>query len=422
MPASTIPHLAVLLLTLAIAGCGGPTKKGQQARTEANSRMNLTNSRIAYEQAEQAFLAGQFDRAMREIGTAISRSPEQAEYKILLGRILLETHRLQSALEAFDAAIALDENLPDAHYYRGIVLQRWSRHDQAADAYARAFALDASRIQYLLAAAESEVALGHADLAEARLLPQVAFFDHHAAIHQLLGQISMMQGEYPEAVQRFRKAQLLVPEDRMLLEELCRAQQRSGDLAGALGSARRLQSLAPEPCRDLLRLEARFLAELARYTEARSVYIELTRLHPEDLEAQIELAGVAHHLGDQRRLQQCADRIALLAPDRWEGHFFKALVDRAEGRGDAAVRELRRAVDLAPENPAPRILLGIEHQRAGRLDEAYRAFAGVLRLEPDHPIARRLIAQVDPAIDARPAATPSRTFVGVSGGFSADLD
>lgn len=417
-----IPHLTAIILALAVVGCGGPSKKGREARGEANSRMNLTNSRIAYEQAEQAFLAGQFDRAMREIGTAISRSPDQAPYKVLLGRILLETHRMQSALDAFDAAIVLDEGLAEAHYYRGIVLQRWGRHDQSADAYARAFELDASRLQYLLAAAEAEVATDRVEAARLRLLAQVANFENHAALHQLLGQIAMMQGEFPAAVQRFRRAQLLAPDDRMLLEELRRAQQRCGDLAGALSTVRRLQSLSATPCRDLLRLEARCLAELARYAEARSVYIELTRQHPEDLDAFIELAGVAHHLGDQRRLQQCAARIAMLAPDRWESPFFRALVERSEGRGEDAVRELQRAIELAPRNATPRVLLGIEHQRAGRLEDAYRAFAGVLRLEPDHPIARRLIAQVDPEIDARATPAAPRAFVGVGGGFSAGLD
>jgi tetratricopeptide (TPR) repeat protein len=415
--------LLPLLLAATLSGCGGPSPKSLENRSAANARMNLVNSRVAFDQAQQAFLAGQFDRALREISNAISRSPNQADYEVLRGRILLETHRLQAAVEAFDLALEIDPASAEAHYYRGIVKQRWSRHDRALDAYADAFRNDPTRVQFLLAAAETEVTLGRLEAAEAMLLPQVPVFENHAAIHQLLGQIAMMRGDHRAAAQRFRRAQLLAPEDRMLLEELCRAQQHAGDLSGALATVRRLQTLEPTPCRDLLRLEARCLATLSRYAEARSAYIELVRVFPEDLDSWIELAGVAHRLGDRRRLEQCAGRIIMLAPDRWEGPFFRGLAERAEGRGEEAIRELRRATELAPTEIPPRLLLAMEYQRSGRDHDAFTVLAGVLRLDPDHPVARRLIAQVDPSpVLPSPPAAATRVILGGSTGFTSGLD
>ncbi|MGA1631859.1 MAG: tetratricopeptide repeat protein [Phycisphaerales bacterium] len=391
--------LALLSLSLLAAGCNGPTAKGKEKRAEANARMNLVSSRVGYDQATQAFHAGQFERALKDVKSAIAKSPDQADYQVLLGRIYLETHRLEPAMQAFTAAIALDENCDEACYYRGVIYERWSNDEVAAENYHRAFEIDSTKLSYLLAAAECEVAMGNLDTARALLEPKARYFENHAAIHQLLGQIAMMQSDPDTAVERFRKAQLLLPEDRILAEELFRAQLAGGDLAGALESVRRLQLSSETPDRDLLRLEARCLAQLGRTSEARSVFVEVTRLHPEDVTAWIDLAIAAHALGDLRRLGHCAARVEMLAPDRWEAPFFRGLVARAERRSRQAIEELSKATELAPEETLPRIVLGMELRSAGRNDEAYRVLAGTLRIEPDHPVAKRLVAEVRPSAE-----------------------
>jgi Flp pilus assembly protein TadD len=280
-----------------------------------------------------------------------------------------------------------------------VIYERWSNDEVAAENYHRAFEIDPTKLSYLLAAAECEVAMGNLDTARALLEPKARYFENHAAIHQLLGQIAMMQSDPDTAVERFRKAQLLLPEDRILAEELFRAQLAGGDLAGALESVRRLQLSSETPDRDLLRLEARCLAQLGRTSEARSVFVEVTRLHPEDVTAWIDLAIAAHALGDLRRLGHCAARVEMLAPDRWEAPFFRGLVARAERRSREAIEELSKATELAPEETLPRIVLGMELRSAGRNDEAYRVLAGTLRIEPDHPVAKRLVAEVRPSAE-----------------------
>ncbi len=381
---------------LAAAGCGGPGPKGKQNRVEANARMNLVSSRVSYDQATQAFHAGQFERAVKDVRSAIEKSPDQADYFVLLGRIMLEMARLEPAMQAFDKAIELDEKTAEAFYFRGVVFERWSNDEFAAESYHRAYEIDGSKLPYLLAAAECEVGLGRLDTARMLIEPKASYFENHAAIHQLLGQIAMIQGDPHTAVNSFRKAQLLVPTDRIVAEELCRAQLATGDVAGALESVRRLQIGGGETNRDLLRLEARCLSELGRHAEARAVFVEVTRLFPEDVSAWIDLASEAHHLGDLRRLGNCAARIELLAPDRWEAPFFRGLIARAEGRSEEAIAALTRAVELAPEENLPRLVLGMELRSAGRSDDAYRMFAGALRLDPEHPTAKRLAAETRP--------------------------
>ncbi|MGA0286862.1 MAG: tetratricopeptide repeat protein [Phycisphaerales bacterium] len=391
-----VPAVAV---AVGIAGCKGPGPKGEENRAAAMQRMNLINSDLMFDQAQQAFEAGQLDRALDDIKEAIVRSPEVATYHVMMGRIQLESHRLDRAFRCFEKAIELDPNCHEAFYCRGIVYERWSKDELAAESHHHAFELDSSELSYLLAAAECEVALGRLDIASSILERRIKYFENHAAIHQLLGQIAMIDGDPDAAADRFRQAQLLVPEDEMLLKELCRAQLASGDLKAGLESVRRLQLAETTPSLEMLRLEARCLAELGRQSEARAVYTEITRQFPDETEAWVDLATAAHRLGDLRRVAQCSQRLAHLAPDRWEGPFFKGLVLRNQGRSDEAIAEFQKAIELAPEETLPRLMLGLEQKHLGRSGEAYRAFVGSLRLEPDHPVARRLAAEVRPEVD-----------------------
>ena len=61
-----IAALAFALLT----GCA--TTRGVEARKKAQSRLGLINSKLGYDQAEQAFQAGQFERALKELRVAIN--------------------------------------------------------------------------------------------------------------------------------------------------------------------------------------------------------------------------------------------------------------------------------------------------------------------------------------------------------------
>ena len=97
--------LVVIIFTANLVACNGPTKTGIENRAKASARVNSFNSRLAYDQAMQAFRTGQFEKAMRQIDGALESTPDVPEFYILMGRIFMETHRLEQANNAFAKAI-----------------------------------------------------------------------------------------------------------------------------------------------------------------------------------------------------------------------------------------------------------------------------------------------------------------------------
>lgn len=448
MPRPTL-HIRLLcaaVLTAAAfgggAGCSGPTKAGLEARADARDRMGLLNSQISYDQAKRSFDVGQLDRAMREVSAAIDRSPRQPNYHMLRGRISLEQHRLEHAMDSFTLAIELAEPayekylellakdeaaatasqkavpeeiavLARAHYFAAIIHQRWSNHEDALEHYTAASEVDQTQAPYVLAAAETLIAMGRYDEAEAFLQPRLTQFAYNPAIRHLLSQVALLKNDMQLAVRLLEQARLLDPEDAMLVEELARAQFAAG-LYGKchrtlrdLHAMRRGERADPSLRPDLIQLEARCMVMLDRPIDARPLYIKLTDLTPEDVQAWIELGTVALDIGDQRRLSTAGSRVIALAPERWEGYYLQAMFVRSEAAPDSSMRAarlLREAANRARRSDArnatstndalPHILVGRALEEHGDVSGAIEAYAHAVRIDPQNREAHALLTSI----------------------------
>jgi len=382
------------LAMVLMSGCG-PTKEGMQARNDAKQRMDAMTTHLSYQQAKQSFEVGQFDRALKTINKAISRYPDEAKYYVLQGRIHLETHRLEDALKSFENAIQHNPELPEPHYYAGIVYQRWSKDREAYEAYYRAWERDDTKVQYLLAAAESLIALDNLDAAESLVKPKIAYFENNAALHHLLGTIAQMKHEPRRAAELMHKAHLLQPENHGLLEELAWVQYDAEMFNDCYQSVVQLQSIKENENRtDLKHLEARCLALTDRVREARDLFLQLSSEEPTNADIWIELGTVAWELGDYRRVALCGARATALAPGRFEGYMLKAVKEREHGNHEQATELMEQAADRAPDNVTPHLLLSALLEDRGRYDAATQACVRALDIAPNNAKAQAMFSRI----------------------------
>jgi tetratricopeptide (TPR) repeat protein len=394
MPTRAIVTVVMVAGALALCGCM-PTKTGIEARAAARDRMNAVTAQIHYGQAKQSFETGSFDRASREIDTAIAIYAESAEYYILRARIHLETHRLEEALDSLETAMEKDAKLAEPHYYAGIVYQRWSDDREAHESYLKAFELEPTKVQYLLAAAESLVTLGEFEQARLLIEPKLAYFEHNAALRQLQGQIALLQGQPKEAAALYSQARMLNPEDDLLLEELVWAQYAAELYGDCHASLKLLQERCKDERADLVHLEARCLAHLDRTTEARDLYIQLTRLRPSDVVAWSELGALCWDVGDYRRVAQCSVQIISLAPERYEGYMLQGINERHKDNLEAAAELLAQAAARAPDVALPHLLLAQTLEQKGDFDAARLAYNDALKAQPTSTEARDLLRRLN---------------------------
>ena len=67
------------------------------------------------------------------------------------------------------------------------------------------------------------------DDARVLLLPKLAYFEHNAAIHELLGEIALMNGDFTTAARSYERAIIIDPEAPLVAEKLVSAYFSAGE-------------------------------------------------------------------------------------------------------------------------------------------------------------------------------------------------
>jgi superkiller protein 3 len=212
--------------------------------------------------------AGQTDRAVVTLGTAVERFPESAAAYTALGRVWLQSAggrpdrvALRKAIEALEGAIDAGANdsevlglLGRAHYLNG--------HLEPSERILRDAAtrlpVDPDVFLYLADAAER---LGHSDLARRALVSYRTLHEDdeqkidRAASPSRIADLSVRAGDWKEAVVWLRRAAERSPRDAAALGRLADFEWRTGDSVAARRTIARALEIAPNDPRLLILAE-----------------------------------------------------------------------------------------------------------------------------------------------------------------------
>jgi tetratricopeptide (TPR) repeat protein len=408
---------AALALSMAagLAACGGG-KHGKYTgdfKAERESAKAVLKAATAYDMAHQAYLAGDLDKALKQIDNSIALNDEVVKSHLLRGRILQEMSDFQGALQALAAAIELDDQCHEAHYFQGIIYERIADQPNAVTAYMEAAEIAPSNPQYAIAVAEVLIDLNRIPEAQQFLEREGSSYQHSAGVAQTLGHIALMQDDARAAVEYFEKARLLAPENQDIMEDLVGAQMAVGKFAEAEYTLTQLLAIeGNETRRDLLHQKARCLLAVDRPVEARDVLLVLTGddAGQSDVDAWVELGNVAYKLGDMARLRTASARVVALAPDRFEGYLLRGLWERRQGQPARALKSLSRAVQLREGDVTPLIVMGIVQRELGDNAAARQSLELASSEQPGNQTVQGFLRLMDQGPDRRISA-PRRTTV-----------
>jgi tetratricopeptide (TPR) repeat protein len=384
------------LVVLGLVGCQSPHKGQQEAKARASERWLGMRSTMMLQMAQQQFDTGDLDQCEKTLLEAIDLDARNARLHVLAGRVGLERGQLERGYQRLDTAIALDDSLPEAHYFQGVILQRWQRYEQALEAYRAAYQRQADNPAYLLPVADMLVELDRAPEAIQLLESKVVYFDQNASVRAALGQLYSSQNDFAKAAEYFKQANLLKPDDLGVAQELATAQVQAGQTEEGIRNFERLcadKNLAGR--RDLQTALAGAYRAAGRTADARNVYLKLTHADPRDADAWAQLAEIAWAQGDTAGTLVAATKVIALSPKRQEGYLLAGLVWQKRENFDEALKMFDKASELSPQSSEPSILRGITLEKAGKREAAARAYKDALQRQPEDPRAQRLLANVE---------------------------
>lgn len=168
-----------------------------------------------YRDALAALSKNDAHRAVPQLRRAVDIYPQFASAHAALGTAFLLQHEDALAAEAFERALAIDENLPDACFGLGSLYSQQKRYAEAETLLLRVQMLrpDDWRVYYALG--ENYYRAGQSDKAEQSLRRAHEIHGETPRLHVLLINALVTQEKYAESLDEMDEFLRLFPDDRL---------------------------------------------------------------------------------------------------------------------------------------------------------------------------------------------------------------
>jgi tetratricopeptide (TPR) repeat protein len=347
---------------------------------------------------------GESQQALQAMEALAARYPESAEAQLAVGRLAAVKGELERAMTATDAALALQPGMQRAQILKAQVLIRQERKAEALEvlgqavesspdhaelrfAYGRllldagdlegakeqfrsvvSLAPDNSDAMFSLALLELET--GELKAAEKHLLQMLETGEKQQSVYYYLGYTAHQLGKDDNAVKWYgkvtsgeywTKAQLRM--SKILVQQ--------GRLEEVRENMQRLRRNDPENAVEIYLIEGQILSDLTLYEEAWQLYDQALAIHRDNEDLLYSRALVAEKNNRIDLAEQDMRRILEIDPEnvRALNALGYTLADRTD-RYEEAFEFIQQAYARKPDDPAIIDSMGWVNYRLGNLEEA----------------------------------------------------
>lgn len=333
---------------------------------------------------------GELDQALAAADRAIGLGSGTVAFHTQRAGILMDMDRTEEALAAIDETV---ERFPDElqpRLRRGWMLMQSGRVEQARGRFREI-------IEERGPVAEALYALGLIAVDDRRFGAANDYFRRvletgnlQSDAHYQLGRIKARQGQ-PEAALR---SLFQVQDGRFALEaqiEIARVLSQMGRMESAREHLKRLRDRNPGAAARIRQAEGQILFEQGRYEESYRVYDEALGEHPDDGDLLYGRALAADRMGDVQQALADLRRLLELRPEDPQAlnALGYTLANRTDRYGEA-LEYIERAYRKTPDNAAVVDSLGWVHFKMGDYETAEQYLRRAHDMSRDPEIAAHL--------------------------------
>jgi tetratricopeptide (TPR) repeat protein len=328
-------------------------------------------------------LAGDYQASLASLQQALALAPQDAKAHFELGLLLTATSP-QEALPELMQAASLDPALEEPSQFLRLELNRASLMDEPA-------------YQFLMAG-RALAALGHWDLAAEAFRRAVEADMEYAEAWAWLGEARQQTGLSGRP--QLDRALFLNPASASVQALDGLYWLRQGQPEKAMLACSKAAALEPEnPAWQVALGNAAYAA--GEFTQAIEAYQRAVELDPDNLSAWQGLAIVSVNNGAdvEETGRMAARQLLRLAPDDWLTYDIAGRMAFLLYAQEEAKKDFLKAIELAPDQPAPHLHLALAYLEFGEAAKAYDKLMDAVQLDPEGDYgwqARRLLEQYFP--------------------------
>jgi tetratricopeptide (TPR) repeat protein len=337
--------------------------------------------------------------------------PKSAQASGNLGMVL-EAHTLyQPAVPVYQRAVRLDPKDFAWRYYLALCLEKTGQLDEALASVSEGLRIRPDYAPAILKRAELLLKLGRFPESAAALEPFLAKNPGSPMALYFLARVKFAQQDFAAADDLYRRATEASPTFGSAWFGLGETSKRLGrgaetekDYQLAETHKDHYPPAADELYLEMTKLatgienrlaEAKRLMNKREYDRSSRIYKEVLKLHPDNLDCLVNLLYIAQYPNQAtpEEVEDLYQRARAASPQLAEVYMYHGTALRAQGKYDAAVAELDKAIELKPNNAETHAWLADVRERQHRPADAIEQYRIAIAQQPDFRVARLELAK-----------------------------
>jgi len=189
-------------------------------------------------------------------------------------------------------------------------------------------------------------------------------------------------GDYQKAIESFKEAIRLKPDDVYVHFNLGLAYNNSGDYQKAIESFKEAIRLKPDDVYAHYNLGLAY-SNSGDYQKAIESFKEAIRLKPDDVYAHYNLGLAYSNSGDYQKAIESFKEAIHVKPDFVGAHYNLGLAYSNSENYQKAIESFKEAIRLKPDDFYAHFNLGLAYNNSGDYQKAIESFKEAIRLKPD---------------------------------------
>jgi len=337
--------------------------------------------------------------------------PKSAQASGSLGKVL-EAHTLyQPAVPVYQRAVRLDPKDFAWRYYLALCLEKTGQLDEALASVSEGLRIQPDYAPAILKRAELLLKLGRFSESAAALEPFLAKNPSSPLALYWLARVKFAQQDFAAADDLYRRATEAWPAYGSAWFGLGETSKRLGHSAETEKDYQLAETNKDHypPSGDELYLEmtklatgienrlieAKRLMNKKEYDRASQIYKEVLQQHPDNLDCLVNLLFIAQYPSQAtpEEVEDLYQRARAASPRLAEVYMYHGTALAAQGKYDAAVAELDKAIQLKPNNAETHAWLADVRERQHRPADAIEQYRIAIAQQPDFRVARLELAK-----------------------------
>ncbi|BAZ04016.1 tetratricopeptide repeat protein [Calothrix sp. NIES-3974] len=356
--------------------------------------INTANSSQFYEQANTLYDLNRYEDALQAYNKALEMRDNFPQAWYGKGKVLSALKRDREALAAYDRAIQLEPDLLDAWGERGLVLVRLQRYNEAISAFDRVLAVDGKNATIWNAKGNAlsqlnqlEQAIKAYDEAIGINPENPGFYYHKALALQKLNRFDDAVTNYDKAINLHSNSVNTWYQRGNALFNLQRYQD-------ALASYQKAVELKPDFVAAWLS-QANILMNQRRYQDAIASFTQVNKLNPRNYTAWYGKGWSLHQLQRYDEAITAYNQAIALRPNHYQAHYNLGNVFYQQQKYSAALAAYNRSLRADDNHPEAWFAQGNAYFNLQQYTNARTAYERAIALKPDYQAAINARNQVE---------------------------